>query len=137
MRALTVVLAVLSVFAVAVPGYGESTRLSGTIPFAFVAGDQTLPAGEYTLASSQAGPGTWILNGKSKQAGLYLATTAGNHKTANESPRLVFSRYGDQYFLSQIWIRDSDCVLQLPVSKTERSAAKTSAARGTTTVAMP
>jgi hypothetical protein len=48
------------------------------------------------------------------------ARTLDTHKDA----RLVFHRYGNQYFLHQVWTTDLDSGRELPASKQERSLAK-------------
>ena len=40
--------------------------------------------------------------------------------------RLVFNRYGDQYFLSQVWMAGSDTGRDLFQSRNERNLAKES-----------
>jgi hypothetical protein len=122
--------------AVAVPARAETIRLSGTIPFSFVVGDRTMPAGEYTLSETAAVPGRWVISGRADRAGSFLVTSASKKKSAGETPKLVFSRYEDRYFLSQIWTSAADHVFQAPVSRTERRVARTIAARGTTMVAV-
>lgn len=134
---LTVLLAMLGLIAaVAVPAYGQTLRISGSVPFEFMVGDQTMPAGEYTLSKTSAGPGGWAINGVANRASAFLFAGVGDRKNAGDAPRLVFSRYGDRYFLSQIWTNASDHVFQLRVSRTERAVAKMNAARGATTIAL-
>lgn len=134
---LTVLLAALGLLAaVAVPAYGETVRLMGTIPFDFMVGNETLPAGDYTLAATSALPGGWVISGPAHRAGLFLVTIAGEKKKTGVSPRLLFSCYGDRYFLAQIWTGASDHVRQVRISRTERAIAKASAARGAATIAM-
>jgi hypothetical protein len=133
----TVLLAMLGLIAaVAVPAYGQTVRLSGTIPFEFTVGNQTMPAGEYTLSRTSTVPGGWVISGPANRAGAFLVAGAGDRKNGGDAPRLAFSRYGDRYFLSQIWTISSDHVFRLRVSRTERAVAKANAARGTTTIAM-
>ena len=38
----------------------------------------------------------------------------------DQSPKLVFHKYGDQYFLSQIWDGQNDTGIQLAESKREK-----------------
>ncbi len=37
-----------------------------------------------------------------------------------QNPKLVFDKIGDRYFLSQIWMTQSESGLQLPASKLEK-----------------
>ncbi len=134
MKALTVVLAVFSLFAIAVPGYAETVHLRGDIPFEFVAAGRAMPAGEYDLASSPAMPGIWVLSGPNSPAGLFLMLDGRASKSGDGQPRLVFVRYGDQLFLNQVWT--SQRVLRVRYSSTERLLAGKPAPSGTVTIAM-
>jgi hypothetical protein len=49
--------------------------------------------------------------------------------------KLVFNRYGDQYFLSKIWAASSDSGRELPKSRLEREVAQRLSEGGTTVVA--
>jgi hypothetical protein len=44
--------------------------------------------------------------------------------STNDNGKLVFNRYGNQYFLSQVWAAGSDSGHQLRPSKAEREIAK-------------
>ena len=53
-----------------------------------------------------------------------MLTTIGVHagKTSDVG-KLVFNRYGDQYFLSKIWTRSSDTGREFSKSRLEREVA--------------
>jgi len=72
------------------------------IPFAFVAAGNHLPAGHYHL--SHAGdPYVVIIQSDDNRAraAVYVHPSETDAKVA--STKLVFNKYGDQYFLSQVW----------------------------------
>ncbi len=79
----------------------SNAMLKGTVPFAFTIGDQNLPAGTYTVNSMGSELQSWYdQNGK----GLCIVHTVPMGKEADLSTyKLVFHRYGDRYFLSEIW----------------------------------
>jgi hypothetical protein len=133
---LTVLLATLCLAAVVVvPASAETIQLTGTVPFSFVAGNRTMPAGDYTLNTTPAMAGAWVISGAGDRAGSFVVAQPGAKKASGETPRLVFTRYGDRYFLSQIWTKNSDHVLRVPVSRTERAMAREVAVAGTAIVA--
>jgi hypothetical protein len=72
------------------------------IPFAFSAGGTHLPAGHYYVSH----PGDPYLlliekdDGRAR-AMVYVHPSASNGN--NLSTKLVFNKYGEQYFLSQVW----------------------------------
>jgi hypothetical protein len=71
------------------------------IPFAFVAGGVHLPAGLYHV--SHPGDPYFVLiekNDGRARALVYVHPSAINF---GESTKLVFNKYGEQYFLSQVW----------------------------------
>jgi len=73
------------------------------IPFDFVVGDQTLPSGKYTVrAATGDGDGLRISNftGKASVIRLSMPIAERNKK---QNARMVFHRYGQQYFLAEIW----------------------------------
>jgi hypothetical protein len=72
------------------------------IPFAFMAGGTHLPAGQYLVYH----PGDPYLVVIEKDDGRARAMTYVHASTTNNgeaATKLVFNKYGDQYFLSQVW----------------------------------
>jgi len=56
----------------------------------------------------------------------FAQTTANSFYTSQQEPKLVFHRYGNQYFLSQIWT--TSAIRNIPMSRMERELKKTAAA---------
>jgi len=76
------------------------------IPFDFIVGDQTLPSGKYSVrAATGDGLGLTISNFNRKASAIRL-TDPVTEKSENRNARLVFHRYGEQYFLAEIWSGD-------------------------------
>jgi hypothetical protein len=90
------------------------------IPFDFIVGNKTLPAGKYMVNSATSdGQALNIRRREGKSLALVLtheATEQSNKRIA----RMVFHRYGDQYFLAEVWSGDS-YGRQLMESKIERN----------------
>lgn len=112
---LAVSVAVMLVMAVPLSAqYSSPGLLKADIPFEFVSGNQTLPAGGYTIKIS--GSAIGFLG----EGGLVQAATLSNPRLANykeERPRLVFRQYGNQYFLGRIWTPSYN--VELPKSHAE------------------
>jgi len=72
------------------------TATKATIPFSFHAGSTPMPAGSYTLQSTQSGVLSLYKEGGS--ANVYLAATTSTGAMAAPA-KLVFAKYGNQYFL--------------------------------------
>lgn len=79
---------------------GQTGAIRATVPFDFIVGQQTLPAGDYKVALQ----GTTLLltrlDGPGSAFVMYSLT--GHNRDA--SPRLLFHRYGNRSFLSEAWI---------------------------------
>lgn len=77
------------------------------IPFDFIVGDQALPSGKYSVRAATAdGHGLRISNLAGKASVVRLSNSvAENSKKRNA--RMVFHRYGQQYFLAEIWSGDT------------------------------
>jgi hypothetical protein len=104
--------------------YPQSTPATFKVPFAFVAGTTTLPAGEYHISNGPA-PGTLGLRGDDRHT---IQVTTGNLETldASAQTKLVFHRYGNRYFLAQLWIEGNNSGREVPISRQEREMAKKS-----------
>ena len=99
------------------------TQLRATIPFEFTVGEKMMPAGEYTIAR---------INPSSDRTVLQLRSNDGRNSAmiqmndvigkAGEKARLVFNRYGSQYYFSQAWTAADADGWQAPKSKTEMLA---------------
>jgi len=103
-----------------------SSPEKANIPFDFTAGSMDLPAGEYTVMTTDA-LGNLLIRGEGKQ-GMFLGSDAAQANRAAASTVLVFHRYGDRYFLSQIWVQGEEWGRELPMTKPEKEL-RTSNAR--------
>ena len=103
LRRFTVLSFLLMLTAVTVSAQSERIRVTN-IPFSFIAGQKTLPAGEYTLEPIRKGSDyVWLVQSKAGRASALFATNPVRASETPEETRLVFHKYGDQYFLSQVW----------------------------------
>jgi hypothetical protein len=97
----------------------QSVTLQAKIPFSFAVNGKTLPAGEYVVFQGSA-PGTMMIRGAGNGAGALTRVVPPAEPSAHTgTARLVFNRYGERYFLSQIWT-GADQGSQVPVTRTER-----------------
>ncbi len=102
---------------VSVPFAQAQSRVKAEVPFAFSLQDKTMPAGNYQIiAVSDRVLEVWNLGA---QHGQLLAKQI-SVQSKDQSPKLVFHKYGDQYFLSQIWDGQNDTGIQLAESKREK-----------------
>ena len=95
----------------------------GNVPFTFVVGDTTLPAGQYTIKVLE-GDSTHVLELRSVIGHTSVVFETENTETrgsrvVNKS-ELVFHRIGDNYFLSQVWMAGIASGSELAKSRMEK-----------------
>jgi hypothetical protein len=126
MIALLVLIGAMAVAAQAQPG---GRRMIANIPFQFNVGDQTMPAGEYTVTQINPSSDRAVLQLRSKDgrsaAMIQMNEVIGK---ARESARLVFNCYGNQHYFAQAWTSADASGLEAPKAKAERSTQKELAA---------
>ena len=93
---------------IAVPttqGQSLTTKIKAHIPFDFVVGDQKLPAGNYSIGRAQQGSGDVVvlISSMDQFANVFRVTSAVQRFEPKRKGTLVFHKYGDQYFLFQVW----------------------------------
>jgi hypothetical protein len=104
--------------------YGQnSQRLIVNVPFGFAAGSTMLPAGEYKV-DLRIAPGTVALHSVEQKKAALVVTQAAQTAHERGPAKLVFKRYGDQYFLSQIWSAFTGYGRQIPPTKREMEMAR-------------
>lgn len=72
------------------------------IPFGFTAGGNHLPAGHYHV-SHPADPNVLIIQNADNGARAVVFVHVSRTQAGATGTKLVFNRYGNQYFLSQAW----------------------------------
>jgi len=105
--AAALVLAVLSLGSVA----HAQDRLVANVPFDFVAGGATLPAGQYSIEQLSRGPVVMVKEIAGHAAAAVAMTRPAQPKKEQAKSVLVFKRYGEDYFLSEIWnAQEQNCL---------------------------
>lgn len=118
---LMLVVAVAFMTAVASANGQSSRTVIATVPFEFKVGDKALPAGDYTVSTISASSSALaIRNQDSNRAAIRLAIPIQVRK-ASDKGKLVFHRYGQNYFLSEVWSGGESTGWQLLKSKQERT----------------
>jgi len=84
--------------AVSVPA--EAGQVRGQVPFSFTVRGRTLPPGLYD-ASTDMPQGVLSIRGG---GGFALAMAIGIESGDVTEPRLVFHKYGDEYYLQEVWL---------------------------------
>ena len=102
--------------------YAQTGVVKANVPFNFIVEKTSIPAGTYLIqpridrrAHGHREPRSQAHQGGSAE---HLPVVNGAEKT-----KLVFHRYGSQYFLSQIWVAGNDRGSELPTSQRESEVA--------------
>ena len=91
-----------------------------TVPFDFTVGQTQMPAGSYVISPlTQA---AIMIRDDKTAKGVYTLFNSEKASRGDSNPKLVFHRYGDKYFLSQVSRGKGNAVMQLPTSKLEKEA---------------
>lgn len=98
-------------------GQSAPTRLAAEVPFEFEMANVKLPPGEYQL-SDFSNLAIHVHNYAAGKDVVTLQNVLSYDSTDKNDLRLVFNKYGDRHFLSEIWYPGLARVL--PKSKTER-----------------
>ena len=103
--------------------YADTITMKANIPFSFIVGKTTLPAGEYLVqAWGFSGNAISIRKLDHTATSMTMSIYCQSPKTPQQS-KLVFHRYGDRYFLAQIWTAGSNSGHQFPKSQREAEMA--------------
>ena len=123
MLALIVTLALATAVISANAQSANNNKVVANVPFEFSVGYKSMPAGEYSVQTiASASDGLLIQSADGKISALRLSDAI---QTSKDKPhaRLVFHRYGDRYFLAEVWNGADNTGRQLRQSQEERAAA--------------
>lgn len=94
----------LSIVAGAQCGAQSVGVIEVNIPFSFQAGSRTMPAGEYRIERFSAeAEGIQMIRQRDGKNSTLVNTLPAEQEDQTASARLIFYRYGNEYFLSEIW----------------------------------
>ena len=101
----------------------NANKVVADVPFEFSVGYKALPAGTYSVQSIvSAGDGLLIQITDGKISALRLSEATRQIKDKPKA-RLVFHRYGERYFLAEVWNGVDNTGRQLTKSQEERAIA--------------
>jgi len=100
----------------------QSDTLVANIPFDFHVGKALLPSGAYDVKPLN--PGTLLIQSKDGSSSAISLTIGVSSGKIQDTGRLVFNRYRDEYFLSKVWRPGSSTGRELPKSRSEIEMAK-------------
>jgi hypothetical protein len=102
----------------------QTIYMKADVPFNFIVGKETLPAGQYTIESFGTVSGrTLLIRSEDNKPKALVNTNGAQVREASQQSKLVFTRYGDRCFLSEIRVRGSELGHRLPKSAREAEVA--------------
>jgi hypothetical protein len=119
-RFLVAALFTLMAFGVVAKVQAQDPGIIAKVPFSFTIGNDVLPPNTYTVTANS--PGVVELSSPDKHVRVTTAAYNGNIQSDHGS-KLVFSRYGDQYFLRRVLKPGvQQLTVEIPVSDGEKKA---------------
>lgn len=117
----------VTAFAPAQGRYG----VRATVPFEFRVLDQVFPAGEYTITYPTGPHREVVMITNADGVALRLVQTFQSMPAVKSGePYLLFHRYGNESFLTQIWTPGMDTGRQFPKARLEKELARAELANG-------
>jgi hypothetical protein len=116
------IVAAVALMAALVSAHAQSsTPVVADIPFDFSVGSKSLKAGEYSVRSFTSNGETVLIRNQDCSDEAIRLTNLVQARIVPQRATLVFHRYGQRYFLSEIWTPGSRTGRQLLKSGAERT----------------
>jgi hypothetical protein len=118
-RNTVIALFAIASFAMAGKSFAQDHMVKVKVPFDFTAGNALLPAGTYTI---QLDPENLIVIRNLYKPVSAIELVRGDDKKSPNTGKLLFHKYGSQYFLSEI-LCDSEGMnlMMIPTKREERT----------------
>lgn len=116
-------LVLLSVAALAASAKAQSgSGLRANVPFDFTVAGKSFAAGHYSITRVSQTSGDLVLevNSLDQNSRVFPITTRLQTQTPRDHSVLIFHRYGDEYFLAQVWAAGSTTGRAFARSRRER-----------------
>jgi hypothetical protein len=102
----------------------QTIKVKVKVPFSFIVNRATLPAGEYLVQSvDDEGRVLAIRDLDTNTTNLVVFNSCTSLASASQT-KLIFHRYGERYFLNQIWIEGNNSGHELSPGPREKEVAK-------------
>ena len=116
-RILTLTLTLLPLLAAA--QMQSDTKIVAQVPFDFIIGSKVVPAGQIIVQSAAPSARTLAMRNQRAKINLMANPTRAESKKPATKTALVFHKYGNRYFLSEVKLEGSQTLYRLPESRAE------------------
>jgi hypothetical protein len=96
----------------------STLHLIANVPFDFQSGSELMPAGRYDI--QQSANHILILRGTNQNRSQFLVALNAETLKPSDHGKLRFHRYGNRYFLYQVWSPANSSGFELPKSQAEQ-----------------
>ena len=121
----TTTILILFVVLIGVTRTDAQTRLTANVPFNFNVGGKILPAGNYSISFINTSSDKRVLQlVRSEGGAAILIQTTDVVGKPDETAKLEFNRYGNQYFFAQVWLPSDGIGMQARKSEQEKRIAR-------------
>jgi hypothetical protein len=117
-RITAIALLAIANFAMAGMSFAQSYGVKANVPFDFTVANKLLPAGSYTIIRESTG--LIEIRNHDKPVAV-LTVVSHDENTSSDGGKLIFHKYGDQYFLSEILSDWATMNVSVPRSKAEKN----------------
>jgi hypothetical protein len=100
-----------------VAGAHAQSAARANVPFAFKVGTTQMPAGIYAIQSNH---GSNVVMVRNVQTGTSALAMGRQESPSKKTDKLIFHRYGSQYFLTEILGSQGSQAMVLPATKQEK-----------------
>jgi hypothetical protein len=117
-------ISLLSLLLMAGSAIAQTIHVRANVPFNFSVGTKTLPAGAYDIKTISSDTTMLLVQARDCKSSMIVGSNAAEALKGAEKTKLVFNRYGSQYFLAEIWAGGATLGHQLPKTSREKELGK-------------
>lgn len=93
------------------------SKCKADVPFAFAVDQTSMAAGQYSIIEISAG----VMQVRNDSTNASAAVIVQHEESLKpQHPRMVFHKYGDRYFLAEVWGGSGDSGMEFPAGKLEQ-----------------
>ena len=101
----------------------QSVHMRAMVPFNFIADGTTLPAGQYDIQTLGTTGKLLSIRNLNSWAGILVLSNSSESSNPSSPTKLVFHRYGNRYFLAELWVRGHNSGYAVPQTSRETEVA--------------
>jgi len=104
--------------------YTQTVHLQTTVPFKFNVGSKQFPAGKYDIQTESNREHVLYIRNMNSGEGAFVIPQSCESADVSSQTTLTFHRYGQQYFIAEVWVAGYKQGYQFRVSRREAELAK-------------